>query len=397
MVECFDVDNGMASALHRLKTEKGGCFVSVEVALGTYILPSDHKVWKFFPGKNYKFHDLVSETAVALIDVRNLQELGNDPTDWDEDDLLEHIADDRIERRVEMGAARPEKFVRSSGDKATLTFLQGLFFTAKKGDLIVMPDKGYTTNVRIGMLLDKPGALKTVVASDIDTNYRYYGRRVAWVGEIEKRKLSDALISQLHSQAAFFDLGRSHYEEIYDRAFDDYVYDELFVATFRTSKNIFTSKDSLLSSLWFELIEVLEEARDGHEELAIDNIYELAVESDINEDDRNDLSIYVQSPGWFRWRSQKSEPLAAIALFAMATANVPYAEAKKVTVSAQVIRQADSECLGDVNASVRAYLELLGKDRWEQACKLATKAKDQATLRSNATLKNEPKNAKHRK
>lgn len=368
--------------------------MGIDVALGTYILPNDHKVWKYFPGKDYKFHDVVTETAVALIDVRDLNDLGNFPAEWDEEELLEHIAADRIERRVEAGAPRPDRFVRSAGDKATLTFLQGLFFTAKKGDLIVMPDKGYTTAVRIGMLLDKPGVLKTVTAKDSnDETYTYYGRRVKWVAEIEKRRLSDDLISQLHSLAAFFDLGRSRYEEIYDKAFDDYVYDELFVSTFRTSKNVFTSKDNLLSSLWFELIEVLEEARENDDELTVDSIYELAVDSEIDEDDRNDLSIYVQSPGWFRWRSQKIEPLAAIALFAMATANVPYAEAKEATVSAQVVRQADDQCLGEVDEAVKRYLELLGKARWEQACKLAVKAQSQATLRANATLKNSENHA----
>jgi hypothetical protein len=322
----------------------------------------------------------------------------NDPGAWEDEGLLDHIANDRIDRHVEAGGSRPERFVRSAGDKATLTFLNGLFFTAQKGDLIVMPNKGYTTAVRIGMLLDSPGVLKTITAKDSnDETYTYHGRRVKWVGEIEKRRLTDELISQLHSLAAFFDLGRSRYEEIYDKAFDDYVFNELFVATFRTSKNIFTSKDNLLSSLWFELIEVLEEAREDHVELAFDNIYELAVESDIAEDDRNDLSIYVQSPGWFRWRSPKIEPLVAIALFAMAIANVPYAEAQTATVTAQVVRQADSQCLGEVNEAVRTYLELLGKNRWEQACKLATKARDQATLRTNATLKFEPKDDSYRK
>lgn len=175
------------------------------------------------------------------------------------------------------------------------------------------------------------------------------------------------------------------------------MYDKQFVSTFRTSKKIFTSKDSLLSSLWFELIEVLEEARDDKAGLTIDSIYELAVESEIDEEDRNDLSIYVQSPGWFRWRSLTVEPLAAVALYAMAAASLPYAEAKAATVSAQVVRQADQQCLGEVDKSVKEYLELLGKDRWEQACKLATKAEKQATLKADATLKKSPKRATHRK
>ena len=372
-------------------------FVTTDVALGTYILPSDHKVWKYFPGKSYKFYDLVTATSLAMIDVRDLQNIDVDPANWDDVELLEHISEDRVQRRVDAGARRPTRLVRSQGDKATLTFLRGLLFTAKKGDLIVMPDKGYTTLVQIGMLLDNPGVIKDISAEDDHETHKYFGRRVKWIGSIEKRRLSDALIAQLHSQAAFFDLGRSHYEEIYSKAFDDYVYDGQFVSTFRTTKQIFTSKDNLLSSLWFELIEVLEEARETHKPLAIENIYELAVESDISEDDRNDLSISVQSPGWFRWRSLTVEPLAAIAMFAMATAGVSFDEAKAATVSAQVVRTADTQCLGQVDQSVKAYLELLGKDRWEQACKLATKAETQATLHANARLKKSPSRVTHRK
>lgn len=359
--------------------------MNTTVELSTYLLPDDHKVFKFFPGKSYKFQDLVLQTSVALIDVRNLAKLG-DPATWQDDKLLDHIAADRVERRVEAGAKRPTRIVRSQGDKATLTFLRGLLFTAKKGDLIVMPDKGYTTEVWIGMFADNPGTLKRIEAKDDSGIDEYFGRRVKWVGSIEKRKLSDPIISQLHSRAAFFDIGRSYYEEIYSKSFDDYVYDGQNVTTFRTSKNIFTSKDNLLSSAFFELVEVLDEARTSGTALQFESIYELAFESDIDEDERNDLTISVQSPGWFRWRSLTIEPLAAMALFTLATAGISYNDARAATVTAQIVRQADDQCLGEVDKAVKDYLELLGKDRWEQACKLATKAQAQATLTTKAKI-----------
>lgn len=360
--------------------------MGVEVSLGTYVLPLTHKVWKYFPGKNYKFHDLVSETSVALLDVRDLDEVNDDPAEWEDDALLEHIAEDRVERRVEAGAPRPAKTIKSAGDKTTLTFLKGLFYTAKKGDLIVMPDKGYTTQVRIGILTDKAGKLKKITAKDNDGTYNYFGRRVRWVGSIEKRKLSDELIGQLHSQAAFFDLGRSHYEEIYDKAFDDYAYDGQFVGTFRTAKSIFTPKDNFLTSVWLELLEVLEEARENKTDLQAGSIYSLVIDSDIDEDDRDDLSISVQSPGWFRVRSIVVAPLASLAMFAMAVNNVPFNDAIAATVTAKIVPGADGDCLGDVDESVRDYIKLLGADRWEEACKLAKRAELDAKLSVAATV-----------
>ena len=364
--------------------------MSVEVELDAFVLPDDHKVFKFFPGKDYKFYDLVRTTGVAIIDVRDLDELGDDPAEWDEEDVLNHIAEDRVERAVADGAARPSRLVRSQGDKATHTFLDGLFYKARKGDLILMPQKGYTTDVLIGQLVDKPGKLRKIVAEDDDWNYSYYGRRVKWVGVIEKRLFNTELITLLHSQAAFFDVGRSHYEEVYRLAFDNFVYDQKFVATFRTGKNIFTPKDNFLTSVWLELLEVLEEAREEGTDLPDGTIYDLVIASDINEDDRDDLSISVQSPGWFRIRSIVAAPFASLALFAMASQGVPYDQAIAATVNAKVVRQADDTCMGDVDASVRDYIRLLGKDRWEQACRLAKQAEAEAKLKADATVTVQP-------
>jgi hypothetical protein len=366
--------------------------VPVTVKLGTVILPSDHKVYKFFPGKSYKFYDLITDKRIAVLDIRGLDDLGS-PSSWKDDAILTRIAQDRVDRMVAAGGTKPSRLVRSVGDKAALTFLKGLLFTARKGDLILMPDKGYTTLVRVGELLDDAGDVRSFTATDDGTANSYFGRRVRWLANIEKRKFSLDLINLLQTQSAFFDIGRSHYEEVYQLTFDNYVYDGQYVATFTTSKNVFTSKDALLTSVWFELLEVLEESKKLDKD---SSIYDLAVDSQINEDERNDLSINVMSPGWFKLRSLAATPLVAMALYSMAVENIPYEQAKAATVSAKVIRTASDECLGQVDKSVKDYLELLGKDRWEQACKHASKTQDQATLKTDAQLTKTAKNAKHR-
>ena len=363
-----------------------GKLMSVEVELDAYVIPRTHKVFKFFPGKGYKFYDQILNSSVAFIDVRDLDKLDGTPREWEDDEVLVAISKDRVERSVAKGNPRPSRLVRSAGDKATHTFLNGLLFAARKGDLLVMPDKDYVSIVKIGRFLDDAGEAVSISSGDDGYFGKYFGRRVEWLGEIEKRFFDRKFIKLLHSQAAFFPLDPSYHETIYRLSFDNYVYDGQFVSTFRTTKNIFTSKDNLLTSLWFELIEVVEEARNEKTELTVDNIYELAVDSDIAEDERNDLSISVQSPGWFRLRSAVVSPFVAMALFTMAAANVSYDEAVAAKVTANVIQDADVACLGEVDDSVREYLELLGKDRWEQACKLANKAQAEATLKVDANL-----------
>jgi len=360
--------------------------VTVEVKLDAAVLPHDHKVFKFFPGRDYEFYDFVKRTGVAFVDVRNLDEVGDDPATWDSEALLKHIATDRVNRAVEQGAERPARLVRSQGDKATHTFLQGLLFKAKKGDLILMPQKGYTTDVMIGQLLDDAGTVVSKQLSPEEGSVKYFGRRVKWIGAVRKSKFSDTVIKLLHYRAAFFDIGRSNYEGVYRLTYDNFVYEQQFFATFRTSKAIFTPKANFLTSVWLELFEVLEEARETDAKLGAGSIYDLVIDSDIKESDRDDLSISVQSPGWFRIRSLVAAPLASLALFAMAAQGVAFDQAVAATTSATVVGQADSGCMGDVDASVRDYIVLLGKDRWEQACKLAKQAESEAQLSAAATV-----------
>lgn len=360
--------------------------MTVEVRLDAAVLPHDHKIFKFFPGRDYEFYDFVSRTGVAFVDVRNLDQVGDDPAKWNSDAVLNHIAADRVNRAVEQGQERPTRLVRSQGDKATQTFLQGLLFKAKKGDLILMPQKGYTTDVKIGQLLDDAGTVVPVQLSPEEGSVKYFGRRVKWIGAVRKSKFSDSVIALLHSRAAFFDIGRSHYEGIYRLTFDNFVYEQQFFATFRTTKNIFTPKANFLTSVWLELFEVLEEARESEGGLGDGSIYDLVIDSDIKESDRDDLSISIQSPGWFRIRSLVAAPLASLALFAMAAQGVAFEDAVAATTSATVVGKADSGCMGDVDSSVRDYIVLLGKDRWEQACKLAKQAENEARLSAAATV-----------
>ena len=364
--------------------------MAAKVELGAYVLPDDHTVYKLFPGEGYKFYDLIKQTSVAIIDVRSLDELEEEPEDWDNDEILDIISKDRSERAVAAGGKQPTRLVNSPGDKMTRTFLYGLLFRAEKGDLILMPQKGYTTEVLIGQLLDDAGDVVTITAKDDGENYTYYGRRVKWVGSIEKRLFNAELVELLQTPIAFFDVGASNYEQVYRLAFDNYVFDQQFVATFRTSKSIFTPKDNFLTSVWLELLGVLEEAREGGTALPAGSIYELVIKSDIDENDRDDLSISIQSPGWFRIRSIVASPLASLALFAMASAGVPYNEAVAATVTAKVVRQADDSCMGDVDASVRDYIKLLGKERWEQACTLAKQADAETKLKADARVRQQP-------
>jgi hypothetical protein len=363
-----------------------------EVDLGAFILPDDHRIFKFFPGRSYKFEDVVGRTGVAYLDVRGLDDFGP-LASWDEEAILTHIAQDRVRRMVEEGGRQPSRIVRSPRDKANLTFLNGLLKDAQKGDLILMPTAG--RDVKVGMFASRAGSTTKVTSRGRGSTEIYLGRKVTWLKTVSQDALPAPLFRLLVSPAAFFPLNEAFYPLLYRLIFDSFVHDGVYVSTFRTSKDIFTSKDNLLTSLWFELIEVLGQASEQGASLS-GSIYDLAVQSDIEEAERNDLSILVQSPGWFRLRALTVEPLVAIALFTLATAGTPYDEAVAAQTTATTVRPTSTGCLSAVDESVRQYIELLGKDRWDASCELAVKANERATLDTNASLKHRKKSAKGR-
>lgn len=369
----------------------GGAKV-IKVELGTVILPDDHSVFKLFPGKGYKFYETILRTKIAFLDLRGLGELGPNASNWDDKKLLRLISEDRVRRQIEEGGKAPKKLRASTGDKQALTFLKGLI-KARQGDLIMVPGSGYRSEVLIGQVLDEPGRLEPVTIRGDDTAEVYMGRRVRWVATRQKRLFDLELINQLQSRAAFFDIGYSHYEEVHRIAFDSYVYDGQFVGSFRTSKEIFTPKDNFLTSVWFELMEVVAEASSEGAELDLDSIYEVVIQSDVDEAERQDLSISVQSPGKFTLRSLVATPLVTMALFAMASNGVSYAAAQKAKIETQSVAGVDDQCVGQVDQSVKDYLRILGKDRWEQACRAAVRARKQSTLETPVTLTKERKSA----
>ncbi len=321
----------------------------VKVALGTVILPDDHSVYKFFPGKGYKFYEVQRAIKLAFLDIRGLDTLGDDPLAWTDKQMLSVITNDRYQRLIDEGNTAPKSRRTSQGDKQSLTFLRGLI-SAKQGDLVVVPGSGFRSEVLIGQITEEPGKLRMTRVKERHGTHVYMGRRVEWVATLPKRLFDLEIINLLQSRAAFFDIGRSHYEDIHRIAFDSYVYDGQFVGAFSTSKSIFTSKDNLLTSVWFELMDVLAEAHTDGKELTVDSIYEVVIES--------------------------------------ASTGLTYAQAMTAEIEAQTTSAIDRQCMGQVDESVKEYLRILGAARWEEACKVAMRATTQSTLATRARLTN---------
>lgn len=374
----------------------------LEVMLDAYIVPDDHHVYKCFPGRAYRFYNLIRDERAIFLDILGLDKLDADATKWTKREIVDAVRLDRTQREQDMIAKGRTPPVRtgysktgySRTDRRDTTFAIGLYQTAKKGDLIVVPAEGYQRDVLIGELLDHPGKLVEVTAKDSDGRpLKYMGRRVRWLGQQPKRLFSEDLIKVLHSQTAFFDIGRQFYETMYEIAYENFTYKGIFVASFETTKQKFTSRDNLLVSVWFEALAAIRDAVDSDNPAAVrdKNFFDIAVSAKASAE--SELSININSPGEFVLRSTKEFALVAMTIFALAVAQPTAAEAKTAVVHAKVVGNASKECLGTIDESVRRYIEALGAKGWREACKAAVEARDSATLKTDGHLYIKPKEA----
>jgi hypothetical protein len=364
----------------------------ITVELDAYVLPEDHRIYKLFPGKTYRFFDTVRDVNTVFLDVRGLDAFDADPRRWRDADILKAISEDRWSReldRVSRGLKPLSRPGITRTDKRTLTFLKGLLTTAKKGDLIVIPPSGYRREVLIGELLDEPSRTKNVIIKTDDGQANVYvGRRVQWRPGPEKRFLSQDLIDRLHTPAAFFQLPMSLHEEVYRYAFENFAYRGAFVATFHTSKDKFTSEDGAVVSTWFHGLDVLRNAiRDGKQiEIEGESFYALGL-LPLADAKSGELSININSPGSFMMRSKDVFALALMVMLLLGQANPDAVMSQGVSVQMHTVGSATDSCRLEVEDSVKAYVDTLSHWRLEEACKLAKRAHEHAKLSTAARLK----------
>ena len=367
------------------------------VALSNTIVARDHKIWKLFPGEGYKFAKVMIDERVVFADVRGLPKLGLNPKSWQSEKLEEVVSRDRWSRQ---NADRDEPTDRrvSAADRSTATFVKGLLLTAKLGDLVLVPQEGATGFIRIGQFIEEPGIVAQVTAVDRRSERVYYGRKVRWLGAVSKRRVPSEVLERVQTPVTFFDMGDAGRLLFYREAFGSFSYDGDNYAEFITQKDVFTSRDSRNLSTWFELVEVLEASlRDKFIAAKIKDrsLRDVIDDLSIDEVDRVDLAININSPGTVLLHAVTQTPLVALALYPMAVQALPYQEAKNVSIKVEKAGSASIDCEGSVAASVRQIMDNLGAKKWVEACEIATRASEQTTLRAKSRL-NSPANSARR-
>jgi hypothetical protein len=358
------------------------------VDLATTIVPDDHKIWKLFPGEGYKFDNLIDAQRVAFLDVRGLDRLPENPANWDRERLENLVSLDRWRRQVAATGNQTDRRV-SPADKRTATFVDGLISSAKKGDFLAIPTPGPTGKINIYELVSRAGAVSRFEAQDGRGVYTYLGRRVRWLGAISKRAFKYEVVELLQTPVAFFDLGDSGREVIYDEILGNYVYEGNFVAKYHVGKEEYNSRDNRIVSTWMEFVDLATSEKDFVRALRAtrsNSITAILDHSRLAEELRSDLSININSPGDIIMAAKRLAPLIGLVLFQLASTGVSYNDALGAEAHMTILGGAVDGCTAQIDASVKNIVEAMGANRWIEACEVAQSAAENAHLSTDAKI-----------
>lgn len=369
----------------------------IDISLDAYVIPDDHQVWKCFPGKTYRFYEIVRDTSVVFLDVRGLDALDTEPLFWADKEVLEIIAADRWSRELEKlrpgGKPKGGPDV-SRTDRRTLTFLKGLLRSTKKGDLIALPAEGYRKEVLLGQILDEPGEVVLLPVKDGEKTYTYIGRRVLWRASQEKRFFSRDLIDLLHTQSAFFLLPKSLYEEMYRLAYENFIVGDFYAATFQTTKQHFSTSDSAVTGMWFNALASVREALERGQELdAAKTYFELGMTATKNERE-GELAININSPGEYLLRSVGAFALVVMAMLPLTEVSAHDIINSDIKVHLKTIGSANDSCALKIDEAIMSYAKTLSVLRLQKHCEIGKRARAEATIKTKAWLNPVPEQNK---
>ncbi|MBZ9654658.1 hypothetical protein [Phyllobacterium lublinensis] len=366
------------------------------------ILPDDHKVFVLHPGDNKRFYKDFVDTKSVFLDLPGISFA--EPPKMDDEAIRNAL---RMARRISIwkrrGSVAKDKPSRDPNDYAVANpgskapkfvhEVHELYSEARRGDLIVVPGKGYESTVYLGEFVN-----------DFDPNFtveslRYSGekiaaRKVAWLPvNMAKSQFNRRLIRLMQNRQAIIKISQqTDRREIYNFAYGDYIWKEASGNLIKVTKdeidlndlnkavdltNYFASQYLALKKGELEQFLTLE----FHD--AIDKYYDKKYFGGVN--------VEIHSPGYFG-RVMKHAIMASYvsAMLALSGAGITAQEALDVQVKNSanpVVSICDAELEKDIRETMEMYANI---HLWEEdICPKREATKETVGLKTEVTVKKE--------
>jgi hypothetical protein len=288
-----------------------------------------------FPGDNYSFLEAFKKDGQVFLNLPGM-ELPPGPLSISADKLQQrlimanHIAQWTLDYRrwarssmTEPAPNRPSHNVddynsapRPRGYSNQIGSILSLFGEAKKGDLIVVPDKLFTRRVLIGEFEDEADATVNYKNSDLFIDYLVLARRVKWYPFISELRLPPSLSEVLRIPVPISLLSKTFFNPVFEVTYGTYYDQDTFSARVIISGQDFTGQNTFdFGSLANLAARVTELVTDDEVNPSLVDYQDVITANQY----QPTISLNINSPGFGNLRASTLTPLVFAAIFALAS------------------------------------------------------------------------------
>lgn len=389
--------------------------MGIVIDLKTRVFDEDDTAYRLFPGQGYRYFKEMKDNSIVFLDnpgIPTPSEHGFEKTQ----DTLEQIARSEEKQRfvnangdnlrAELDAIDAKDFSNSRWGKKrelNLSWLNGLYHQANVGDLIVVPgpglykndegefERGYTL---VGELVGEPERWAREYPQNLFLG-QYLVRRVRWLAQINELELDPKVALALRTQNAFIAMRARSFERVLGATYKNVVMGDEFLARFVTKNAEFTAFESFhFNAFVMAVVAACRKIENGGDGWAEDQtIYDIAATVARDDELVPEQEASIHSPGYLTLRGSILVPAVLSALFALALdANAdPFAGTgtdQVTVVNSQ--SEAFDPCNVGIEQAVREALNIMGYERWQQACEASRKSNDNDGLQSITTITTRP-------
>lgn len=355
----------------------------VKVDLCARILPDDHKCYFVFPGRGYKYFDLMMENGVVFVDLPNLPRELFFKGDAEEDKIeREQLIRDGVVRSIlyrrwihvadsiSFEEYYADNYERASQQSRTISsyigFLNNIYLKIAKGSLFILPAPGMSGDVMIGEFLEESSVVENIESPEFP-NLVYTVRRVKWLRRIEKYKLNGEILRRLASPNPVRLIEQGLYKYIYDMAYGQYKYRDHYCIRIDTDSVAFGFSDNLILNLFIidsirHSAEVANYGFDfGEHKFSVGNIERL--------EGLLEQRITINSPGSIIISAKNVIPFIIAVQFATCSVVAADSAVPDVVITNSIQNDdVAKSCSIGLEEEVRAGMRMAGYDDWRDRC-----------------------------
>lgn len=360
-------------------------------------LAEDCRVWRAFPGKSYNLLDAFVDHSTVFLEFPNLSL----EAEFENDEHLAakvHAAQLTADQKRDLGPdAHPrirwqeyrDVHVDSALGRRVKTVVD-LFANAKKGDLVIVPNRKGRNDTRIGVFSTDPSERIFIEGASVYTRYFFPARQIEWLAQPNEERFSPQLTNILRHEHAFVDIGSDLYNEVFSLAYGNFISSDVYSALVTNGNNDFTDSDNALVGVIFTLSAYACQAyENGDETFEVEDIFDFILHRPPREYACHFASLH-NSPGFTRYIGEKGTALVAAAVIAGLLALPSDANAAQIRRYTGQIELVNSQalqaglCDPNIAEPVKILYRSIGGDKLRKACQSMQETARRAEVRVRA-------------